>query len=82
MINSQEIFSCKMKKEENVMKIKLGCNKNKKRFKDSKQKWKPKEKFNRKKEGKKESIYKKCFQKMKKTNKSKKKSKSLRGQRT
>lgn len=36
MTNSLEIFSYKMKKEENVMKKKLGCNKNKKQFKDLK----------------------------------------------
>lgn len=82
MTNSLEIFSYKMKKEENVMKKKLGCNKNKKQFKDLKQKWKLKEKSNRKKEGKKESICKKCFKKMKKINKNKRKSKSLKDQRT
>lgn len=68
MTNILEIYNCKMKREEDVMKKKIGCNQNKKLFKDSKLKWNLKEKFNKKKEGKKEIICKKCFQKMKKIN--------------
>ena len=44
MINILEIYNCKMKREEDVMKKKIGCNQNKKLFKDSKLKWNLKEK--------------------------------------
>lgn len=76
MINILEIYSFKTRREEKNMKKNKECCKSRRQYKDLRLKWKQKEKFNKKKEGKKGSIFKKCFLKTKKINKGKKRFKN------
>lgn len=78
MTKTQEICNLRTKKEEEELKKKKTCSKNKSIFQDSDPKWTTRGKCNWRKGSRKGSIFRKCWSKMRKTRLDKRLKKSSR----